>query len=212
MRQGREGLTARAPWLVAFAFGLLHGLGFAGALSEVGLPEGHVPLALLFFNIGVEIGQLLFIAAVLGSMALMRRIRADLAALGRLGGAICDWQHRHVLGHSTHGCVLTCPRRSNGGEGHDEKVHMTVSSPRPVLAGLMAVCLVSPAWAQDAGSPAKERLEQALPKPPYSPYADRDFPTRPFFGDTHLHTSFSMDAGAFGARLDAARCVPLRPG
>jgi Protein of unknown function (DUF3604) len=40
-----------------------------------------------------------------------------------------------------------------------------------------------------------------LPKPPYSPYVDRDFPTRPFFGDTHLHTSFSMDAGAFGARL-----------
>ncbi len=45
----------------------------------------------------------------------------------------------------------------------------------------------------------------------YSPYADRDFPTRPFFGDTHLHTSFSMDAGAFGARLGAARRLPLRP-
>jgi hypothetical protein len=41
----------------------------------------------------------------------------------------------------------------------------------------------------------------AFPKPAYSPYANRDFPTRPFFGDTHLHTSFSMDAGAFGARL-----------
>ncbi|MCC6886915.1 MAG: HupE/UreJ family protein [Hyphomicrobiales bacterium] len=75
VQQGEVGLTARLPWLVAFTFGLLHGLGFAGALSEVGLPEGHVPLALLFFNIGVEIGQLLFIAAVLGSMAILKRIR-----------------------------------------------------------------------------------------------------------------------------------------
>ncbi|MGY2886030.1 hypothetical protein ACVIHI_003144 [Bradyrhizobium sp. USDA 4524] len=63
LQQGREGLAVRAPWLVAFTFGLLHGFGFAGALREVGLPEGHVPLALLFFNVGVEIGQLLFIAA-----------------------------------------------------------------------------------------------------------------------------------------------------
>ena len=65
-RQGREGLGARAPWIVAFLFGLLHGFGFAGALSETGLPEGHIPIALLFFNVGVEAGQLLFVAAVLG--------------------------------------------------------------------------------------------------------------------------------------------------
>jgi hypothetical protein len=76
-----------------------------------------------------------------------------------------------------------------------------MSSQRAVLAGLIAAGLISPAWAQDAGTPTKEQLQQALPKPPYSPYVDRDFPTRPFFGDTHLHTSFSMDAGAFGARL-----------
>jgi Protein of unknown function (DUF3604) len=78
---------------------------------------------------------------------------------------------------------------------------MGMSSQRPVFAGLMTAGLVSLAWAQDVGSPAKEQLEQALPKPAYSPYADREFPTRPLFGDTHLHTSFSMDAGAFGARL-----------
>jgi hypothetical protein len=72
--QGHEGLTARAPWVVAFTFGLLHGLGFAGALSEVGLPEGQIPAALLFFNIGVEIGQLLFIAAMLSLGAAIRRI------------------------------------------------------------------------------------------------------------------------------------------
>lgn len=62
--QGRPGLTARAPWVVAFSFGLLHGFGFAGALAEVGLPTGAIPLALLGFNVGVELGQLLFVAAV----------------------------------------------------------------------------------------------------------------------------------------------------
>jgi hydrogenase/urease accessory protein HupE len=64
-RQGRIGWTYRAPWLVGFGFGLLHGFGFAGALSDIGLPQAEVPIALLFFNIGVEIGQLLFIGAVL---------------------------------------------------------------------------------------------------------------------------------------------------
>jgi len=74
-----------------------------------------------------------------------------------------------------------------------------MASWRLVLAGLIG--LAAPAWGQDVGSPARENLEQTLPKPAYSPYVGRDFPTRPFFGDTHLHTSFSMDAGAFGARL-----------
>jgi len=97
LRQGREGLTVRAPWVVAFAFGLLHGLGFAGALSEVGLPEGHIPLALLFFNIGVETGQLLFVATVLGLMALIRRIRlrgprwTGLPAPYAIGGIAMFW-------------------------------------------------------------------------------------------------------------------------
>ena len=74
-RQGREGLTARAPWMVAFTFGLLHGLGFAGALSEIGLPPGHIPLALLFFSMGVEAGHFLFIGAVMALVALMRRVQ-----------------------------------------------------------------------------------------------------------------------------------------
>jgi hypothetical protein len=73
---GRSGdganLTQRFPWVVAFAFGLLHGFGFAGALSEVGMPQQAVPLALLFFNVGVELGQLLFIAAVFGFAWLVR--------------------------------------------------------------------------------------------------------------------------------------------
>jgi len=63
-RRGEPGLTARHPWIVAFAFGLLHGFGFAGALAEVGLPPADIPLALLTFNLGVEAGQLAFVAAV----------------------------------------------------------------------------------------------------------------------------------------------------
>ena len=73
-RQGRAGLTGRAPWVVAFTFGLLHGLGFAGALSEVGLPQNAIPLALLFFNVGVEIGQLMFISAILAVSFAVSRV------------------------------------------------------------------------------------------------------------------------------------------
>jgi hydrogenase/urease accessory protein HupE len=75
VRNGQPGITARRPWIVAFAFGLLHGFGFASALHEIGLPQGDVPLALLFFNVGVELGQLAFIVAMLAIGALVRRIR-----------------------------------------------------------------------------------------------------------------------------------------
>jgi hypothetical protein len=74
LRQGRPGLTSRAPWIVAFTFGLLHGLGFAGALAGIGLPQGQIPLALVQFNVGVEIGQLAFVAAALALTALARRL------------------------------------------------------------------------------------------------------------------------------------------
>jgi hydrogenase/urease accessory protein HupE len=79
-RSGRPGYTTRAPWAVAFAFGLLHGLGFAGALAGIGLPEGEVPLALLFFNVGVELGQLVFVGGVLGLLWLADRYRRQTAA------------------------------------------------------------------------------------------------------------------------------------
>ena len=70
----RATLARRLPWLVAFAFGLLHGFGFAGALREIGLPEGEVPAALISFNLGVEAGQLAVIAAVLTIRALVGRL------------------------------------------------------------------------------------------------------------------------------------------
>ena len=73
-QNGENSLASRQPWLVAFAFGLLHGLGFASALAEVGLPETAIPLALLFFNVGVEIGQLLFIGCVLLLIALVKKL------------------------------------------------------------------------------------------------------------------------------------------
>jgi hypothetical protein len=66
-------LAHRAPWLVAFFFGLMHGLGFAGALADLGLPPDHVPAALLAFNGGVEVGQLAFVAVMLGPVWLLRR-------------------------------------------------------------------------------------------------------------------------------------------
>jgi hydrogenase/urease accessory protein HupE len=75
-RARKPSLTARLPWLVAFSFGLLHGFGFAGALAEVGLPQHAIPVALLFFNLGVEIGQLAFVAAVLTAGGLFRTLMA----------------------------------------------------------------------------------------------------------------------------------------
>ncbi|HME72394.1 MAG TPA: HupE/UreJ family protein [Myxococcota bacterium] len=69
-RQSKKGLTERFPWIIAFSFGLLHGLGFASALSQVGLPQAAIPVALLFFNVGVELGQLLFIGSVFAVIAL----------------------------------------------------------------------------------------------------------------------------------------------
>ena len=76
-QEGIAGFGQRAPWSIAFGFGLLHGLGFAGALSEVGLPQHAIPLALFFFNVGVEVGQLAFLSASLGVLALLRRLPID---------------------------------------------------------------------------------------------------------------------------------------
>jgi len=73
-RDGRFGLTERWPWLVALLFGLFHGLGFAGALGEIGVPQAEVPLALLMFNVGVEVGQLLFVVVVLAGIALLKQL------------------------------------------------------------------------------------------------------------------------------------------
>jgi hypothetical protein len=86
----------------------------------------------------------------------------------------------------------------------------TSSIRHAILTGLISVSLALPALAQqeittDVGTLDRASAERASQKPPYSPYAGRNFPTRPFFGDTHLHTSFSMDAGAFGQLVKLSR-------
>jgi len=97
-RQGRPGMAKRFPWLVAFTFGLLHGFGFAGALAEIGLPEQSIPLALLFFNVGVELGQLLFVSAVVSAGWLLKKLVAqrlleggEVAASYLIGGLSAFW-------------------------------------------------------------------------------------------------------------------------
>jgi hydrogenase/urease accessory protein HupE len=101
---GIRTFTQRAPWLVAASFGLLHGLGFAGALSEVGLPSAEIPLALLSFNVGIELGQLAFIAGVLLVGAALRRLPiawprlATAAPAYATGGLAIYWFCERVAG------------------------------------------------------------------------------------------------------------------
>lgn len=97
-------LAERAPWIVAFLFGLIHGFGFAGALREIGLPESDVPTALLTFNLGVEAGQLVIIAAVLAALELLRRYApkaldpATLTATYAIGITSSFWFIERLLG------------------------------------------------------------------------------------------------------------------
>jgi hypothetical protein len=106
--RGETGRTSRQPWLVAFVFGLLHGLGFAGALSEVGLPSGDVPAALFLFNVGVEVGQLAFVAAMLALIAAARQLsRAgrwlEAVPAYAIGSVATFWLMQRVADFWTHG-------------------------------------------------------------------------------------------------------------
>ena len=73
--RGESSFTIRHPWVVAFAFGLLHGFGFASGLAALGLPQREIPLALLMFNVGVEIGQLAFVALILSLVRAFKVLR-----------------------------------------------------------------------------------------------------------------------------------------
>jgi len=102
LQRGGSSLTTQWPWIVAFAFGLLHGFGFAGALKDLGLPSGDVPLALLSFNIGVEIGQLLFIGVLLAVVHALRAIftmprRAPIAAAYAIGAVAAFWSVERIV-------------------------------------------------------------------------------------------------------------------
>ncbi len=81
--RGRRGVTQRYPWLIALTFGLLHGCAFAGALAEIGLPQNAIAVSLFLFNVGVEIGQLVFVAAVLCVTYVLARLPKGLPAWTR---------------------------------------------------------------------------------------------------------------------------------
>jgi len=103
-RRGHPGLAVRRPWMVAFIFGLLHGFGFAGALTEIGLPAHSIPLALLFFNIGVELGQLIFVVAVIALHRIWVGIDVQPMRWARtlpvyaIGGIAAYWTIERVVG------------------------------------------------------------------------------------------------------------------
>jgi hydrogenase/urease accessory protein HupE len=103
LQQGRIGLTQRYPWIVAFIFGLLHGFGFAGALTEIGLPQSDIPLALLFFNVGVEVGQLIFVGTVLLASVAIRQLnftslrRGEIAITYVIGSLAAFWTIERVV-------------------------------------------------------------------------------------------------------------------
>lgn len=104
VNRGEGSVTARFPWVVAFVFGLLHGFGFAGALSDVGLPQNEIPLALLMFNVGVELGQILFITAILILVKFLRNFRTEwpawshqLPAYG-IGSIAAFWLIDRIIG------------------------------------------------------------------------------------------------------------------
>jgi len=86
-KPGELRLSERFPWVVAFLFGLLHGFGFAGALAEIGLPQGEVPMALLTFNLGVEAGQLVIVAVAMLVLWALRRFNALYAARAQIVSA-----------------------------------------------------------------------------------------------------------------------------
>lgn len=102
--QGQITLSERFPWLVAFTFGLVHGLGFAGALSEIGVPQNEVPLALLMFNVGVETGQVIFVTVVSLLIAGIHRLHSRHAlTLERvvpyaIGGIASFWTLERLVG------------------------------------------------------------------------------------------------------------------
>ena len=102
--ESRPRLSERIPWVVAFGFGLIHGFGFAGALREIGLPDGDVPTALLTFNLGVEAGQLVIVSLVLAAIALVRRLAppalrpVKLAASYAIGITASFWFIQRLVG------------------------------------------------------------------------------------------------------------------
>ncbi len=97
-RRGFVGLTARAPWIVALTFGLMHGLGFASGLKDAGLPDGHIPTALLFFSLGVETGHFLFIGFVLALIVVIARAASRITSMSQERLAMLEVLPTYAIG------------------------------------------------------------------------------------------------------------------
>jgi hydrogenase/urease accessory protein HupE len=106
-QRGVVGLAQRYPWVIAFAFGLLHGFGFAGTLTRIGIPSNDVPLALLMFNLGVEVGQLGFVAVFLLFVHSIRSLQIRWPKWSRpipaytIGSFAAFWVIQRVLGFTS---------------------------------------------------------------------------------------------------------------
>lgn len=175
VRAGRGGtsLTIRRPWLVAFAFGLLHGFGFAGALTSAGLPRADLPLALLGFNLGVEVGQVAFVLLVLLLERSFHQLEirwprwAELLpgyAVGSLGAFWVIQRTWILVGALAVACVLALPATAfahgRGGEalGFTSGLLHPISGLDHVLA-MIAVGL----WGAQLGAPALWLLPVTFP-------------------------------------------------
>lgn len=101
---GKFSLTEQYPWIVAMFFGLFHGLGFAGALTNIGLPQSEIPIALLMFNLGVETGQILFLLAVLLLWEIIKRLKINRPANAwkwmpyAIGSLAAFWTIERIVG------------------------------------------------------------------------------------------------------------------
>ena len=103
--------VVRNPWVVCFLFGLLHGLGFAGALREIGLPDQDIVAALFGFNLGVEVGQLAFVLCLLAGFGVLARVRA---VAGGAALQLRPWG-RYIVGYAIGGiATFWCAQRIAG--------------------------------------------------------------------------------------------------
>ena len=208
---GRPSLAARAPWLVAFAFGLLHGFGFAGALSEIGMPQGTSRSRCCSSISASRPDNLLFVAAVDGRRA-VARICAPACRAGRARS------RAYLIGSLAMFWVIQRVSVSEIDPGRRSWTNSLLMNGPAAWAPAVALRHLPASGrrnssASDVGTLDKERRRKlSRPSAPYSPYAGRNFPTRPFFGDTHLHTALLDGRRRLRRPARAARRLSLRQG
>ena len=174
--RGETSFTIRHPWVVAFAFGLLHGFGFASGLTTMGLPQAEIPLALLLFNVGVEVGQLLFVALIVPAGARVPHAGDPLAPARRGAARVRRGVAGRLLDHSAHG--RCCWRESD--------------EPCPVPICALRTSRWSALW---CSSPPSRRSRTSSPVRPRVP----DRVAHPVSGLDHVLAMVAV--GLWGAQL-----------